>query len=113
MGLAKHVAEIGQVLVYDPILTRSENDILHKLNLETLKTNEEGLYLYKNSLTVYFLPHCPKQLLNNLLWNNWDNLDFVYIIGNSFKNIILNFSQHQLQTVKYIQQVSDIIIGVR
>ena len=114
LGLAKNVKEAEitpEILVYDPILTPSESDILLKLNLKTLETNEEGFYLYENSLTVYFLPHCPKQLLNNLLWKNWDNPDFVYIIGNSFKNIILNFSQDQLQTVKYILQVADIIIG--
>lgn len=111
LSFAKHanIANNDEVFVYDPILTCSEKTILTKLNLKLFETNQEGHYLFEKNTTVYFLPHCPKQLLNNLLWSNWDNLDFVYIIGNSFKNINLNFSANQLQSVKYIQQVSDVI----
>ena len=115
LSFAKHanIANNDEVFVYDPILTCSEKKILTKLNLKLFETNQEGHYLFEKNTTVYFLPHCPKQLLNNLLWSNWDNLDFVYIIGNSFKNINLNFSANQLQSVKYIQQVSDVIKGNR
>ena len=113
LSFAKHanIAKNDEVFVYDPILTCSEKTILTKLNLRLFETNQEGHYLFEKDTTVYFLPHCPKQLLNNLLWSNWDNLDFVYIIGNSFKNLNLNFSANQLQSVKYIQQVSDVIKG--
>jgi len=111
LSFSKHanIANNDEVFVYDPILTCSEKTILTKLNLKLFETNQEGHYLFEKDTTVYFLPHCPKQLLNNLLWSNWDNLDFVYIIGNSFKNLNLNFSANQLQSVKYIQQVSDVI----
>jgi len=108
LAFSKHIKN-DNLFVFDPILTSSEKCILTKLNLKTFENNQEGHYLFEKSTTVYFLPHCPKQLLNNLLWSNWSNLDFVYIIGNSFKNLILNFSQNQLQSVKYIQQVSEII----
>jgi len=98
-----------EVCIYDPILTDSEKNILRKLNLQPLETNQEGHYLYEKSTTIYFLPHCPKQLVNNLLWSNWNNLDFVYIICNSLKSISLRFSKQQLESVKYIQQVSSIV----
>ena len=100
-----------EVCIYDPILTDSEKIVLRKLNLKPLETNQEGHYLYEKSTTIYFLPHCPKQLVNNLLWSNWNNLDFVYIICNSLKSISLRFSKQQLESVKYIQQVSNIVKG--
>ena len=40
---------------------------------------------------LFFLPHCPKQLSNNLLWSNWrpDKLRRLVVVGNSFKRILL------------------------
>lgn len=37
-----------------------------------------------------FLPHCPKQLINNLLWKNWsaDALRYLIVISNSFQSIV-------------------------
>lgn len=32
--------------------------------------------------TLFFLPHCPYRLYCNLLWENWQDLDKLFILGN-------------------------------
>ena len=99
------------VQVFDPILTSSEKNILRRLNIEPLNSNQEGHYCFEQSKTVFFLPHCPKQLLNNLIWSNWSNLDFVLIIGNSIRNLVLNLSKKQLESVEYVKILSKYTSG--
>lgn len=100
--LQKHFEIHHQVLVFDPILTDSEKDILEGLNLCSRITNQEGHYQYPE-LTFYFLPHCPKQLLNNLLWSNWHQLHNLVIVGNSITNLVLNLTKTQLAEIHLIE----------
>merc|ERR1712141_392079 len=53
-------------------------------------------------------PHCPKQLLNNILWTNWEKLDEILILGNSISEIVASLSQNQLKTVHYLQLASEL-----
>jgi predicted nicotinamide N-methyase len=41
------------------------------------------------------MPHCPYRLYVNLLWDNWDNLENVIIVGNSFSSYALRRSLTQ------------------
>ena len=95
------------ISVFDPINTKSEENIIQLLGYEcTSKNNLEGKYVLKDeplySGTLFYLPHCPKQLTNNILWANWqpetlgaiDPTSFdsrcehgLYILGNSFERI--------------------------
>jgi hypothetical protein len=74
---------------FDPVLSNSDKEILKALNYEILSQNKEGSYLVQQS-TLFYLPHCPKQITNNLLFSNWtpDQLSKVFLICNSFKTII-------------------------
>ena len=101
-----------QVLVFDPILTKSEKDILRKLKIESSEENKEGCYsIYPGKSTIFYLPHCPKQLLNNILWTNWEKLDEILILGNSISEIVASLSQNQLKTVHYLQLASELCKG--
>ena len=104
-----------QTLVFDPVLSLSEKKILREFKFNTSEENLEGCYLVnsvsKSNLTVFYLPHCPKQLLNNILWTNWDRLDRILILGNSISGIISNLLNKQLENLKYIQSASEFCHG--
>ena len=77
------------IVVYDPIHTITEQNIIRLLgfNCEPREHNLEGKYSLKEKDSpdqsegiIFYLPHCPKQLTNNILWANWDR----DILGNSF-----------------------------
>lgn len=74
---------------HEPILTRAEIGILQQLNCSVAAKNLEGKVQIDKPTLVY-APHCPKQLINNLLWRNWnvDSLQQLVYVGNSFLNIV-------------------------
>ena len=99
-----------QGLVFDPVLTKSEKEILTALGIESPEKNLEGRYQVDN-LTLFYLPHCPKQLTNNILWANWESLQNLVIIGNSFNSCVLHLSKRQLESVSYLRQASKFVKG--
>ena len=104
--------ENTKVLVFDPILTPSEKGILKQLGLETSDENLEGFYEgSQEGLNVFYLPHCPKQLLNNILWQNWNNLDSIVVIGNSLSEIVSNTSAKNLNTIGFVREASELCKG--
>lgn len=76
--------------VHDPIFYSNECQVLETLNFKLINENEEGRRTLRNDgITIVYLPHCPKQLTNNFLWNNWTtNLKNCVLIGNSFLRLI-------------------------
>ena len=70
-----------------------ERSVLGLLGLEVLETNCEGRFEVPDAdpAQIFYLPHCPKQLSNNLLWANWspEKLQKLVVVGNSFKRILL------------------------
>lgn len=92
------------VKVYDPIFTSCEKSILIKLRLELLSENFEGKHS-ANELTLFYFPHCLKELSNNLLWKNWspEKLTNVILISNGFKSIVdLNPSRTLRESANYL-----------
>jgi len=59
-----------RAFVNDPIFFCSEVKLLRRLKLEVISENLE-CKLKCQVPTIIFLPHCPKQLTNNLLYANW------------------------------------------
>jgi hypothetical protein len=88
---------VNQVFVSDPIFYQEEVDILKKLKLTVVRQNLECL-VKCNSKTLVYLPHCPKQLSNNLLYSNWDleGLENLVLLGNSFQNTVERTSTKML-----------------
>lgn len=97
-----------QGVVFDPVLTKSEKEILTALGIESPEENLEGRYPVDN-LTLFYLPHCPKQLTNNILWANWESLQNLVIIGNSFNSCVLHLSKRQLESVSYLRVASKFV----
>lgn len=87
--LLKQQFKISSIEFHEPILTASEVDILTKLNCSVVLENFEGKVRIDRP-TVVYAPHCPKQLINNLLWRNWSAtaLQQLIYIGNSFSNLV-------------------------
>ena len=114
-----------RVEVFDPVHTKSEENIIERLGFKSISKdhNSEGKYALKDkaySATLFYLPHCPKQLTNNILWANWNpeslgsTLDArtkishqeahgTYILGNSFERITSSLPDRILkESSKYI-----------
>lgn len=85
----KEEFKIECLRIFDPVFSAGEKEILRKFNFEVLEENLEGKYLAEKP-TLFYFPHCPKQLSNNFLWKNLslENLKNLTLISNSFKNII-------------------------
>ncbi|XP_028762663.1 protein SENSITIVITY TO RED LIGHT REDUCED 1-like [Neltuma alba] len=75
---------VGEIEVFDPILSKTEIKVLESLDCLVLYVNEEGR---RQALepTMFFMPHCDIGLFNNLLEANWkpNLLSNVFIFGNS------------------------------
>nr|CAG4652238.1 EOG090X0FII [Triops cancriformis] len=78
------------VHVYDPVFSDVEKVVLKHLNFHLLPSNEEGKRTVAPQGTFFILPHCPKQLTNNLLYSNWSPqaLSNSILLANSFSHIV-------------------------
>lgn len=96
-----------KVWVYDPIFSSLDKNILNDLKFFLLQENLEGKYKVSGKNVLFYLPHCPKQLSNNLLWANWGlNLGHCILIANSFSSIIEQSSSKSLKTnAEYISKI--------
>uniref|UniRef100_A0A182IVD9 SRR1 domain-containing protein n=1 Tax=Anopheles atroparvus TaxID=41427 RepID=A0A182IVD9_ANOAO len=83
---------------YDPVFSRSEVEILRTLAETVLEENVEGKY-GAECKTLFYLPHCPKQIVNNVLWKNWQSahLTNVILLCNSFGTITSNHPRRLLE----------------
>jgi SRR1 len=72
------------ISVYDPVASPQDNAIYTQLNIDVSPSNSKGkmLSVDTDSLYLYFMPHCPYQLYNNILWSHWRQLPNLIIIGN-------------------------------
>ena len=95
--------------VYDPVFTEKEKQALIKLNLTVPEQNSEGK-LKNQHPTLYFLPHCPRELSNNLLYSNWSisDLQKCLIIANSFSKLRLYTPVRLLKDYHYLLNIGDL-----
>lgn len=86
--LARHFG-IETIKFFDPVLSASEKQLIEELNYKVLTENKEGKYEAAHP-TLFYLPHCPKQITNNLLYANWNSekIQNLLLICNSFQTII-------------------------
>lgn len=95
--------------IYDPVFSAVDVEVLKELGIEVLKRNEEGKRKV-GRVTLFFLPHCGKELYNNLLWANWSasSIPFCVIVGNSFRSIVQNVPTRLMrQHYRYIYHAKD------
>lgn len=101
--------KIIKIEFHDPIFSKLETSLLNEINCEVLEENCEGKYKV-DDITIFYLPHCPKQLTNNLLWKNWNEYDLnrIILISNSFENLKRNTPERFLkEDAEYILKICD------
>jgi len=93
------------MVYYDPLVTTIERQLLQDhYQIQVLSQNEKGMRNNnknttsgdddnkKNATTVFFMPHCPKGLYENVLWANWTQLQqnarAICMIGNSLASYV-------------------------
>lgn len=76
---------IGDMEVFDPILSASESRVLEALGCSVLSVDEQGRR-QASKPTLFFMPHCEAGLYDNLLHANWgtERLNNIVLFGNSF-----------------------------
>lgn len=98
--LIKEYFKIKTASFSDPIFSSHELLLLESLNCQVITENLEGKYqIENNNITIFYLPHCPKQLTNNILWKNWGlQLQNIILIGNSFDSLISSTPERILKS---------------
>lgn len=109
---------IGDIEVFDPILSATESRVLEDLGCSVLSVNEQGRRRVLKP-TLFFMPHCEAELYNNLLQANWttESLNRMVLFGNSFEmyqeNVsmfknrsIVNFTTHILAAQRFTDEFS-------
>ena len=78
------------VEIYDPTFLKAEIELMTETyGFKVLDVNEEGKRDVSCTQTLFFLPHAPHQLANNLVYSNWNytSLNKAVMICNSFASL--------------------------
>ncbi|WMV13406.1 hypothetical protein MTR67_006791 [Solanum verrucosum] len=77
---------IGEVEIFDPLISLAEFRVLTTLGCSVLTINEQGQWQALRP-TMLFMPHCYAELYENLLEANWrhDILSNMTLFGNNFE----------------------------
>lgn len=91
---------IGNIEVFDPILSATESRVLEALGCTVLSVNEQGRRCALKP-TMFFMPHCEAELYDNLLRANWgvDMLNRIVLFGNSFETYEQHVSEFKSSAV--------------
>ncbi|KAI5410845.1 protein SENSITIVITY TO RED LIGHT REDUCED 1 [Lathyrus oleraceus] len=98
---------IGNIEVFDPILSVTESRVLEALGCTVMSINEHGKREAVKP-TMFFMPHCEAELYSNLLQANWKPsfLNNMVLFGNSFEeyeqHVSLCKNSPVLNSVKHI-----------
>lgn len=84
--MKKRFSWIGDVEVFDPVISGTETRVLETLGCSVLSVNEHGRRKASKP-TFFYMPHCEAELYDNLLHANWrvDMLNRIVLFGNSFE----------------------------
>ncbi|KAK9682824.1 hypothetical protein RND81_10G099100 [Saponaria officinalis] len=87
---------IGDIEVFDPVLSATETKVLESLGCSVMSMNEQGRREALKPI-LFFMPHCEAVLYHNLLETNWDvtKLRNMALFGNSFESY-----EHHASVVK-------------
>lgn len=102
--------------LYDPSFTPNEIKVMSTtLDFIVLEENEEGHRLVRGdgAGVLFFMPHAPHQLVNNLIYTNWtpESISKCVCICNSFENLKVNFPKRVLQqNLGYIDRSERIVV---
>ena len=76
---------VNDIVVYDPIMSPLQQKAISAFNCTFLPVNEYGRRTVDRP-TLFFMPRCPINLVDNVLAANWTtaNLNKIIILGDSF-----------------------------
>ncbi|KAL3829797.1 hypothetical protein ACJIZ3_018599 [Penstemon smallii] len=107
---------IGEIQVFDPVISLTESKVLTSLGCSVLSVNEQGRRQAMKP-TMFFMPHCEAELYENLLEANWavDQLTRLVLFGNSFdlqeqymsvcrNSVVANSRKHILAARSFMQE---------
>eukprot|EP00040_Diaphanoeca_grandis_P006696 m.38370 g.38370 ORF g.38370 m.38370 type:complete len:273 (+) comp17900_c0_seq1:243-1061(+) len=71
--------------VFDPCFTTQEKLVISTAGFNILTSDVAGQHVIDGK-TLFYMPHCPRALYNNVIWANWNvsSLQQIIILGNSF-----------------------------
>nr|CAG4642111.1 EOG090X0FII [Eurycercus lamellatus] len=98
--------------VFDPIFSQADKQILSQLKLCTSEENCEGKRKSGPvGATLFILPHCPRELSNNLLYANWKPslLENCIVFANSLESLRLNTPERFLSNYHYLLQAQEVV----
>jgi SRR1 len=73
---------------FDPCTTDDERRFLQEqFEIHVMPINDKGHFVADSVDTIFFMPHCPAQLYENVVWSNYHNLRRIVLIGNSLHNL--------------------------
>ena len=76
-----------KIELYDPLMSNIEKEVASHYRFKVSRENLFGKYdTSKVGFTLFYMPHCPYGLYNNVIWKNWNALDTFLILGNSFES---------------------------
>ncbi|KDP22014.1 hypothetical protein JCGZ_02858 [Jatropha curcas] len=84
--MKKEFSWIGDIEVFDPILSAAESQVLEAFGCSVITINEHGRRRVTRP-TLFYMPHCEAELYDNLLQANWGagQLNQIVLFGNSFE----------------------------
>ncbi|GAB2283397.1 sensitivity to red-light reduced protein [Dionaea muscipula] len=84
--MKREIDWIGDIEVFDPVLSATESRVLEALGCTVLTIDEQARRKAVKP-TLFFMPHCEAVLYNNLLEANWEKelLSNMVLFGNSFE----------------------------
>jgi len=87
---------ISEIEIYDPVLSPIDREVINCLGFTCLSHNEYARRTAE-APTLFYMPHCPMHLYNNVLHANWtaDNLNRIVVLGNPL-------SAYKLDHLRYI-----------
>jgi hypothetical protein len=124
--------QINKIEIFDPILNEIDKNFIRQITrFHLLEINDEAkctVHIKNKQMNgksngeiggqdtdcngkddneifhLFYMPHCGKALYNNLLYANWDidNLNRLYIFGNSFK-LIHDMASEHIDNYKFIK----------
>lgn len=114
--MKRNFSWMGEIEVFDPIISLTESNVLNSLGCFVLAVNEQGRRQVRKP-TLFFMPHCEANLYENLLEVNWvmDRLNRLVLFGNNFgsyeqlmslcKNLAVpNSRKHMLAVKKFSEE---------
>lgn len=100
LALTRTVEQLTVVQLQDPAFTDPEAAFLRSLDFQVIPENVEGRFSTTAAQpSLYYLPHCPKTLTNNLLLSNWtpEQLQNSVIVCNSFQALLVNTLERDIE----------------